>query len=270
MNEHASACVRSRTKLSFRGATKIYGGRKSGQGTLALDRLSVDIAAEEIVAILGPTGCGKSSALNLVAGFEFPSSGAVLLDDAEVTGPCPDRAVVFQQPALFPWLTVLENITLGVKCRGMQRDEYLTRGMHMLGAVELDGFENHYPYQLSGGMQQRVQIARALIAEPKVLLMDEPFGALDSQTRLLMQKLLLRLWVEFKPTVVFITHDVSEAIFVADRVLVMTRRPGRVKLSAEINEPKPRTEDFISTTRFVSFQRELLGALQEEAAATRG
>ena len=255
----------SQVKIAFQGVSKLYrsGGGAKNQ-TLALDRLDVDIKVAEIVTMLGPTGCGKSSTLNLIAGFEEPSTGAVVLDGRPITGPGPDRAVVFQQPSLFPWLNVFDNVTLGVKCRGVPRETYAERAAHLLQEVGLAGFARHYPYQLSGGMQQRVQIARALISEPKVLLLDEPFGALDSQTRILMQELLLELWLEYQPTIFFITHDVSEAIFVADRVLVMSRRPGRVKLSVGVKADKPRHADFLSTPEFVELQRELLHAVQEE------
>src|SRR4029079_14125826 len=165
---------------------------------------------------------------------------------------------VFQQPALFPWLSVFDNITLGVKCRGMAREEYSRRAARLIKEVGLAGFEKHYPYQLSGGMQQRVQIARALISDPQVLLMDEPFGALDYQTRILMQELLRQLWLEHLPTVFFITHDVAEAIFVSDGVLVMSGRPARLNLAVEVHTPKPRTAEFISTSEFVELQRVLL------------
>ncbi len=257
-------------KIAFRGASKLYGGSgRTRNPTLALDSLDLDIAAAEIVTVLGPTGCGKSSTLNMIAGFEQPSTGTLTLDGRPIGGPGPDRAVVFQQPSLFPWLNVFDNVTLGVKCRGVARDTYTARAMHLLSEVGLSGFERHYPYQLSGGMQQRVQIARALVSEPKVLLLDEPFGALDYQTRIQMQELLLRLWQEYRPTIFFITHDVSEAIFVADRVLVMTRRPGRVKLSVRIEADKPRTADFLSTPYFINLQRDLLHAVQEEVHASR-
>ncbi len=257
--------VSESTKIAFRGISKSYPSKHSAQSaTLALDRLDLEIKNSEIVSVLGPTGCGKSSALNLIAGFETPTSGSVFVDEQLVYSPGPDRAVVFQQASLFPWLSVFENVTLGVKCRGMDKEEYTPRAQHLLQEVGLAGFERHYPYQLSGGMQQRVQIARALISTPKVLLMDEPFGALDYQTRIFMQELLLRLWVEYKPTVFFITHDVSEAIFISDRVLVMSRRPGRVKLTVNIQTPKPRTADFLSAPEFVQLQRELLHAVQEE------
>lgn len=262
---------REPVKISFQGVSKTYGsGGRAGNQTLALDRLDVDIKAAEIVTVLGPTGCGKSSTLNLIAGFERPSTGSLSLDNQPIDGPGPDRAVVFQQPSLFPWLNVFDNVTLGVKCRGISRDTYAPRAEHLLQEVGLAGFERHYPYQLSGGMQQRVQIARALISEPKVLLLDEPFGALDYQTRIQMQELLLQLWQQHQQTIFFITHDVSEAIFVADRVLVMSRRPGRIKLSVDVHAPKPRDADFLSTPEFVELQRELLHAVQEEVHASSG
>jgi NitT/TauT family transport system ATP-binding protein len=252
-------------KIAFEGVQKSYPAKHSSQAaTLALDSLDIAIRDTEIVSVLGPTGCGKSTALNLIAGFEQASAGAVVLDGQRVEGPGPDRAVVFQQASLFPWLNVYDNVTLGVSCRGVPEATYRPRAEHLLEAVGLSAFASHYPYQLSGGMQQRVQIARALIAQPKVLLMDEPFGALDYQTRIFMQELLLKLWVEFKPTVFFITHDVSEAIFVSDRVLVMSRRPGRVKLAVDVPAPKPRTADFFSTPDFVEQQRLLLRAVQDE------
>lgn len=249
----------------FENVSKTYPGQgNNAQPTLAVDSLNVRIKRAEIISILGPTGCGKSTAMNMIAGFESPSTGTVLLAGAPVAGPGPDRSIVFQQASLFPWLTVLENITLGVKSRGMAEDVYMERARRLLAAVRLTGFEKHYPYQLSGGMQQRVQIARALISEPGVLLMDEPFGALDSQTRLMMQELVLELWQQYQPTIIFITHDVAEAVFVSDRVLLMSRRPGRVKLAVEIPEPKPRTQDFITSTSFVQVQSELLHALRDE------
>lgn len=252
-------------KIVFQSVTMVYPGKNAAQASvLALEGLDVDIRTAEIVSVLGPTGCGKSSALNLIAGFEVPTTGNVFLDEQIVRGPGPDRAVVFQQASLFPWLSVFDNVTLGVKCQGMPNEEYTRRAHHLLDEVGLTGFMRHYPYQLSGGMQQRVQIARALISAPKVLLMDEPFGALDYQTRIFMQELLLRLWVEYKPTVFFITHDVSEAIFVSDRVLVMSRRPGRIKVAVDVKTEKPRTIDFLSAPEFIDLHRDLLRAVQEE------
>ena len=251
-------------KISFAGVEKSYGGRGRGAGTLALDRFDLAIHRSEILSIVGPTGCGKSTALNVLAGFEEPSAGTVSVDGRAVAGPGPDRGVVFQQAALFPWLTALANVTLGVKCRGAAREEYEPKAMSLLEEVGLKGFERHYPYQLSGGMQQRVQIARALMNEPEILLMDEPFGALDYQTRLLMQKLLLRLWEHFRPTILFVTHDVGEAIFISDRVIAMTKRPGRVKRKLRVETPKPRDYDFLSSTEFKNLERQLVLAVQSE------
>ncbi|MGB6009400.1 ABC transporter ATP-binding protein [Castellaniella sp.] len=253
----------------FENVSKTYPQHgNSGQPTLAIDSLNVRIKKTEIISILGPTGCGKSTAMNMIAGFESPSSGTVLLDGVPVNKPGPDRSIVFQQASLFPWLTVLENIILGVKSRGMSSAIYMDRARQLLAAVRLTGFEKHYPYQLSGGMQQRVQIARALISEPGVILMDEPFGALDSQTRLMMQELVLQLWQQYQPTIIFITHDVAEAVFVSDRVLLMSQRPGRVKLAIDINEPKPRVQEFITSSRFIQVQSELLHALRSEVQDT--
>ncbi len=261
----------SSSEISFRNVTKRYqGAGRSATETLALESFSLDIAGSEIFSIVGPTGCGKSTALNLIAGFEAPSSGHVLVEGKVVDEPGMDRAVVFQHPSLFPWMTVLENVTLGLKCHGVPAAEYGARARRLLAAVGLKDFESHYPYQLSGGMQQRVQIARALIGEPKVLLMDEPFGALDYQTRLMMQRLLLDLWKEFRPTIFFITHDVTEAIFISDHVVVMTRRPGKLKLRIEVKEPKPRSYSFLGSPEFIRLQGGLLEAVQEEVELARG
>lgn len=254
-----------RPKISFEGVNKFYEAKGSkGNSTLALADLDLQIAPQEIVSIVGPTGCGKSTALNLLAGFEQASGGRVAVDGQAVVAPGPNRGVVFQQPSLFPWLNVLSNVVLGAKCRGVQRSEYEPRALHLLEEVGLKGFENHFPYQLSGGMQQRVQIARALINEPDILLMDEPFGALDYQTRLMMQKLLLRLWEHFRPTILFITHDVGEAIFISDRVIAMTKRPGRVKREVRVHAPKPRGYDFLGSQEFTSLEHELVIAVQSE------
>ena len=263
--QRATPGTQSAPKISFVGVQKRYPG-KGGQaeGTLALDSFNFDLAPAEIVSIVGPTGCGKSTAMNILAGFEQPSAGSVTVDGQVVTAPGSNRGVVFQQPSLFPWLTVLSNVVLGVKCRGGDPKVYEPRAVSLLEEVGLKGFEAHYPYQLSGGMQQRVQIARALINEPDILLMDEPFGALDYQTRLLMQKLLLRLWAHFRPTILFITHDVGEAIFISDRVVAMTKRPGRIKREVHVHAPKPRDYEFLGSPEFTRLERELVVAVQSE------
>jgi NitT/TauT family transport system ATP-binding protein len=260
----AASTARAAPKISFAGVQKRYPGKGQAQGTLALDSFNFDFAPSEIVSIVGPTGCGKTTAMNVLAGFEQPSAGTVSVDGNPIHAPGSDRGVVFQQSTLFPWMTVLANVVLGVKCRGEEREQYEPRALRLLEEVGLKGFEGHYPYQLSGGMQQRVQIARALINEPDILLMDEPFGALDYQTRLLMQKLLLRLWAHFRPTILFITHDVGEAIFISDRVIAMTKRPGRVKCIVNVTAPKPRDYEFIGSPEFTRLEHDLVLAVQGE------
>lgn len=257
-------------KIEFIGVDRVFDPpTKSASTVTAVSGLDLAVEKSEIVSIVGPTGCGKSTAMNLVAGFDEHTGGRLLLDGHVIHGPGPDRSVVFQHAALFPWMNVLENVVFGVKTRGMPKDEYLEKAATLLKAVGLTGFEKHYPYQLSGGMQQRVQIARALISSPEVLLMDEPFGALDYQTRILMQHLLLELWEEFEPTILFITHDIGEAIYISDRVIVMTARPGRVKLDVAVNEPKPRSLDFLTSSTFTELEHQILESVQEEITAAR-
>lgn len=263
-----SATQTASVKISCRGVRKSYAATKSAvEPVLALDDVTFDVRQGEIFSLVGPTGCGKSTSLNLLAGFETPTVGEVLVNGRSVEGPGPDRAVVFQQAALFPWMTVFDNVVLGVKSQGMDKAEYTARADELLTAVGLEAFRKHYPYQLSGGMQQRTQIARALVSHPQVLLMDEPFGALDYQTRLLMQELLLKLWEQFSPTIFFITHDVTEAIFISDSVAVMSARPGRLKLRLPVPYDKPRTMDFLSTPEFGELEHQVLTAVQEEFAS---
>lgn len=265
---HKAKTKRQPARIVFDAVSKHYEGAARQQvDTVALTGFNLRIEPSEIVSVLGPTGCGKSSALNLIAGFERPTHGLVSINSEPVRGPASDRAVVFQQAALFPWLTVFDNITLGVKSRGVDPSDYIPRAHQLINEVGLTGFEHHYPYQLSGGMQQRVQIARALVAQPHTLLMDEPFGALDYQTRIQMQELLLQLWKLHRPTIFFITHDVTEAIFVSDRVVVMSARPGKIIREASIRQSKPRPPDFPLSPEFIELQRELLHAVQYEARA---
>jgi NitT/TauT family transport system ATP-binding protein len=202
---------------------------RGGETVLAVDDVSLEIAEREFVAIVGPSGCGKTTLLRMAAGLDFPTAGAVRVGGREVDGPGPDRAVVFQQFALFPWKTVRENIGFGLKCRGVGSAERASAVARYVEVMGLQGHEDAYPHQLSGGMQQRVAIARSYVLDPDVLLMDEPFGALDAQTRIDMQEELIRLARVNPRTVLFITHSVEEAVFLADRVVVMTRRPGRIR-----------------------------------------
>jgi NitT/TauT family transport system ATP-binding protein len=256
-------------KIVVRDVCKTFTpGNRHGSEVQALDKVSLEIADKEIVCLVGPSGCGKSTLLNMLAGFEAPTSGEVRIGDIEVRDAGPDRIVVFQTPALFPWMTVRDNIAFGPRKRGVPALRCLEDGARYMYAMGLEDFGGHYPYQLSGGMRQRVQIASALINRPEVLLMDEPFVALDFQTRLGMQELLLQIWDEFHPTILFITHDVEEAIFLADRLYVMTKRPGRIKEEIAVPFPKPRTFDIVTTPTFVSIKERVLHLIREELRTT--
>jgi ABC-type nitrate/sulfonate/bicarbonate transport system ATPase subunit len=217
---------------------------------------------------VGPSGCGKSTLLRVVAGLIRPDSGTVLLDGEPITGPGADRGMVFQTYTLFPWLTVQGNVEYGPRLKGMPAAERAGIAREHLAAVGLTGFENSYPRELSGGMMQRVAIARALANQPKVLLMDEPFGALDAQTRSIMQEMLVTLWQQTPITILFITHDIDEAIFLSDRVYVMTARPGRVKQMLNIPLPRPRTLEMETTPEFIEQKRVVLDAIREETLKT--
>ncbi|MDE2359515.1 MAG: ABC transporter ATP-binding protein, partial [Betaproteobacteria bacterium] len=203
--------------------------RRRDQEVLALDDVSFEVGEKEFVAIVGPSGCGKTTLLRMAAGLDFPTSGSVRVGDREVSGPGPDRAVVFQQFALFPWKTVEENIAFGLRCRGIDADARSRIVASYVELMGLQGYERAYPQQLSGGMQQRVAIARSYALDPDVLLMDEPFGALDAQTRVVMQEELIKLCRVNPRTALFITHSVEEAVYLAVRVAVLTRRPGRIR-----------------------------------------
>ena len=238
-----------------------------GEGRVAvraLDGLDLEVAPGEFVSILGPSGCGKSSIVGAVAGFTPLTAGHLLVDGRPVAAPGSDRGVVFQQHALFPWKTALGNVEFGLKMRGVGRTERRRTARQLLEQVGLGEFLDHYPHQLSGGMQQRVNLARALVNHPRVILMDEPFGSLDAQTRMLMQQLLLELWQERRMTVLFVTHDVDEALFLSDRVAVLTRRPGRIKAEISVGLPRPRGPEVLTGPAFTGLKRRLLDLLQGE------
>ena len=238
---------------------------KGERRVLALQDISLAVAEQEFVAILGPSGCGKSTLLNMVAGFDRPTRGTVQVAGEEIVAPSPRRAVVFQEPALFPWLSVMENVVFGPKTQGQPAADYRRRAAQIIEQVGLRGFEASYPAELSGGMRQRVGIARVLIMQPQVLLMDEPFGSLDAQTRMLMQELLLQVWGQHRQTVLFITHDIEEALLLADRVAVMTARPGRIKKSIDVRIPRPRAIEVTTSPEFNALRREVLGLIREES-----
>jgi NitT/TauT family transport system ATP-binding protein len=234
----------------------------------ALHDVSVDIAPGEFVCLLGPSGCGKSTLLGALAGHLKPARGTLRVDGEVVEGPHPDRGLVFQQHTLFPWQRVIDNVAFGLKMKGVARAPRHARARELLAAVGLAGFESRHPAQLSGGMQQRVEIARVLINHPRVLLMDEPFGALDALTRARMQQLLLDVWTRIPTTVVFVTHDIDEALFLADRLLVMSARPGRIIEDLAPNFPRPRPAELVTTAGFTTLKRHCLQLLHRGEAGT--
>jgi NitT/TauT family transport system ATP-binding protein len=240
------------------------------QRVQAISDVSLHVAPGEFVSIIGPSGCGKSTLLNVVAGFTQASQGEVLLDGRAITGPGSDRGVVFQQYSLFPWMSVRKNVEFGLKMKGVSPGKRETTARTLLGLAGLLSFENHYPDQLSGGMKQRVGIVRALATSPQVMLMDEPFGALDSQTRVVMQQILTNMWQRMRLSVLFITHDIEEAIFLSDRVYVMTARPGRIKAEIEIPLPRPRTAEMMSSVVFTQVLHKLRNLIREESLAAMG
>jgi NitT/TauT family transport system ATP-binding protein len=249
--------------VELRGVSKEFVARD--RRVLALQEIDLSIAHKEFAAILGPSGCGKSTLLNMVAGFDRPSGGQVRVGGVPVEAPDPSRGVVFQEAALFPWYTVWDNVTFGPRTMGVPAAQYRPKVEAYIDQVGLRGFERHYPAELSGGMKQRVGIARVLVMEPQVLLMDEPFGSLDAQTRLLMQELLLSVWERHHQTVLFITHDIEEALLIADSVSVMTTRPGRIKKRLVVNLPRPRSVDVTTSPIFNELKREVLSLIREES-----
>ena len=249
--------------LSVRGVERRF------DTTLALQATDLDVAENDFVTILGPSGCGKSTLLRIVAGLDVQTAGEVTLEGRRISGPGADRGMVFQSYTLFPWLTVLDNVCFGLRERGMARDEQLHIAHGFLAKVGLKGFANHFPKQLSGGMQQRTALARALANNPRMLLMDEPFGALDHQTRELMQELLLGIWEAERKTVLFVTHDIDEAVFMGTRVVVMSARPGRIKLDHVVPLAHPRHYSVKTTPAFSSLKAELTEAVRVEVLAAQ-
>ena len=241
--------------ISVERLSKLYATRDGG--VAALERISFSIGEGEFVAVVGPSGCGKSTLLKILAGLLGPSGGAASLRGTPIAGPRRDIGVVFQAPVLFFWRTVLDNVLLPIDVQGLGRDRYLPQAMDLLSLVGLRDFERRYPWELSGGMQQRVAITRALVHDPAMLLMDEPCGARDAMTRELMNLELQRIWLEKKKTVFFITHSIPEAVFLADRVLVMTPRPGRIVDDLRIKLARPRSLDVMATPEFGEYTRHI-------------
>ena len=254
-------------KIAVRGVAKTFNSA-IGEDVTALDGIDLDISAGEFVSVVGPSGCGKSTLLNVLAGFEAPSRGEALMDGRKITGPGPERGVVFQEYALFPWMTVAGNVGFGPGSRGVASSEIAARVRHCLAMVRLEGFERKYPHELSGGMRQRCALARCIANDPDVMLMDEPLAALDALTRLALQDELLRIWGEAsreRPrTVLYITHAIDEAIYLSDRVIVMSHRPGRIRRVIDVPFTRPRAPDVRTDPRFHKLSDEIWLLLHRE------
>jgi NitT/TauT family transport system ATP-binding protein len=243
--------------IHVRGLSKEFGAIDNGGGVLALSNIDVEVRDNEFITVIGPSGCGKTTLLRIIAGLIPYDQGEVSIDGQAVRGPGPERAVVFQNFALMPWADVLTNVTFGLDVRGVAKEKSQAAARDLIKLVGLEGFENRLPKELSGGMQQRVGLARALAVQPQILLMDEPFGALDEQTRRLLQEQLLVLWERERKTVVFITHSMDEAVMLGDRVMLMTPRPGRVKEMIDVPLPRPRTREVEKSSAFVDIKEYL-------------
>jgi len=250
-------------KLEIRHLTKTFSTEEGEMG--ALEDISIEVKPAEFLCIIGPSGCGKTTLLRMVAGLDHPNSGEIILDGKEVKGPSPDRGMVFQEFSLFPWRTVIKNVTFGLEIQGIEKEEQYKIAKEYIELVGLKGFENRYPYELSGGMKQRVAIARALATNPAILLMDEPFGSVDAQTRNILQEELLEIWKRTKKTVLFVTHSVDEAVYLADRVAVMSARPGCLVKCLDIDIPRPRKRTSLEVNEFREKLLMLLGLERSKA-----
>ncbi|MDP2602710.1 MAG: ABC transporter ATP-binding protein [Deltaproteobacteria bacterium] len=255
-------------KLQATGLRHEYYQPRTGGRLLALDNIDLHVEDGEFVTIVGPSGCGKTTFINLCDGLLKPTAGKIDIDGKQVTGPGTDRGMVFQDSCLMPWRTVIKNVIFGLECQSLDNAEGQERARKFIKLVGLQGFEDHYPHELSGGMQQRCNLARALTVDPKILIMDEPFAALDAQTRELMQAELLRIWREAKKTVLFITHQINEAIYLADRVIIFGARPGRVKKTLKIDLPRPRALSLKRDPKFLEYENQVWEQIEEEVKKT--
>jgi NitT/TauT family transport system ATP-binding protein len=254
------------SSIDIQDVVKIFHDSKRGRDLLSIDHVSLNVNKGDFLCLLGPSGCGKSTLLNMVAGFDFPTSGSISVDGVPVTGPGADRGMVFQQPTLMPWLPVWENVAFHEKLAGKPRKERKLAAQKYIETVGLQGFENHFPSELSGGMAQRVGIARALLLNPSVILMDEPFAALDAQTKLEMQEELVSIWQKFSGTIVFVTHSVDEALILGTHVAVMTHRPGRIREFFKLDLARPRDT---TSAEFNEIKRHVLSLIREESQLAR-
>jgi NitT/TauT family transport system ATP-binding protein len=262
-SDHAAPST-SDIQIDISQVGKVYQSQGTDAPVVALDGVSLRIRRGEFISLLGPSGCGKSTLLNIVAGFQSATSGQILQNGRKITKPDPSRTVVFQDYALFGWMTVQQNVEFGLKAKGMPKAQRAEIARALIATVQLSGFEDKFPHQMSGGMKQRAAIARALAPDPDILLMDEPFGALDAQTRVLLQEEIARISSETRKTVIFVTHGIDEAVFLADRVVVMSPRPGRVRNEVLVPLPRPRTAEMRSDPWFVSTVKDLWETLKPE------
>ncbi len=258
----------AQVKLKATGLRHEYYQPRTGGRLLALDNIDLHVDDGEFVTIVGPSGCGKTTFINLCDGLLKPTAGKIDIDGKEVTGPGTDRGMVFQDSCLMPWRTVFKNVIFGLECQGLDNAEGQERAQKFIKLVGLQGFEDHYPHELSGGMQQRCNLARALTVDPKILIMDEPFASLDAQTREIMQLELLRIWREARKTVLFITHQINEAIYLADRVIIFGARPGKVKQTMKIDLPRPRELSLKRDPRFLDYENKVWEQIEEEVKKT--
>jgi len=256
-------------KLEARGIQLDYVQPRTNTRLTALDGVDLEVMDGEFVSIVGPSGCGKTTFLSVVDGLIAATAGRILVGGKVVTRPGPDRAVVFQDASLLPWRTVRDNVVYGLECLNVRRREARARAARFIDMVGLSGFEHHYPYELSGGMQQRVNLARALVVDPEILLMDEPFASLDAQTRELMQEELLQIWVKARKTVLFVTHQIDEAIYLSDRVVVFSGRPGKVKDIIPVAIERPRRLKVKREPRFHAIEDRIWGLIEETTERNR-
>jgi ABC-type nitrate/sulfonate/bicarbonate transport system ATPase subunit len=250
-------------KLEVRSVSKTF--RRQGKVIHALERTSMSVQRGRFVSIIGPSGCGKSTLFNVIAGLATPTTGDVVADGASIVGKPGYVGYMLQKGLLLPWRTILDNIILGMEVRDVPKAEAVARAMPLIERYGLRGFEQHYPHELSGGMRQRASLLRTMLYDRDVILLDEPFGALDAQTRFLMQSWLLQVWGDLQKTVLFVTHDIDEAIFLSDEIQVFSARPGRIKATITVDLPRPRTGDVVATPAFMDLKRTLLGLLTDEA-----
>lgn len=260
----------SGTKLIVRNLRKTFRSQREERTLQVFDDISLEVHPSEFICLVGPSGCGKTTFLRILDGLIPYDSGEILLDGKTVIRPGPDKGFVFQDSSLLPWRTVLDNVILGLELQGVDKKEARTRAEKYLSLVGLKGFKNHYPHELSGGMQQRVNLARALIVDPEILLMDEPFASLDAQTREIMQAELLRMWRESTKTVVFVTHQIEEAIYLADRVVVFSARPTKIREVVRIEIPRPRPLSVKRTREFLDYADRIWSIIQEEVLRSIG